>query len=70
MISTRTLAAAVLTVRTAPAVAKPSGEAPDAKTTFSARGDQILLFVRGEREGRRERFARIYAVPDRQDSHP
>jgi len=56
-----------LVLAAAPAAAKPRAAAP-VEPSFPAAGDRFLLAVRGPAGPGRERFARIYASPDRQDS--
>jgi hypothetical protein len=59
-----TLALALAAV---PAAAKAGASAPVPEPSFPELGDRFLLSVRGPAGSGRERFARIYAAPDRQD---
>lgn len=50
-----------------PAAGKTGAAAPVGEPAFPEAGDRFLLTVRGPDVPGRERFARIYAAPDRQD---
>lgn len=56
-----------LALAAASAAAKPGPAAPSPDPSFPAKGDRFLLAVRGPAVPGRERFARVYAAPDRQD---
>ncbi|KOX59656.1 MULTISPECIES: hypothetical protein [unclassified Methylobacterium] len=63
----RALTLAALVLAAAPAAAKSGPAAPPPDPAFPAAGDRFLLAVRGPAGPGRERFARVYAAPDRQD---
>ncbi|SFV16768.1 hypothetical protein SAMN02799631_06515 [Methylobacterium sp. 174MFSha1.1] len=54
-----------LVLAAAPAAAKSGAEPPGSEVMFPAKGDRFLLAVRGPAGPGRERFARVYASPDR-----
>lgn len=56
-----------LVLAAAPAAAKPGPAVPVAEPSFPVKGDRFLLSVRGPDVPGRERFARIYAAPDKGD---
>lgn len=47
--------------------AAPAAAAPAPEPSFPAAGDRFLMSVRGPAGPGRERFARLYAAPDRKD---
>ncbi len=56
-----------LLLATVPAAAKTSAAAPVGEPAFPEVGDRFLMTVRGPDVPGRERFARVYAAPDKRD---
>lgn len=63
----RSLTLAIALLAAVPAAAKTGASAPAGEPSFPAVGDRFLLSAREPAGPGRERFARIYAAPDRDD---